>query len=112
MNIIPINSYERKDRPWVIRMLRYMGYLMVVLIVLFGISASGTYLTPIVQNMMGNDSNAVAIVVLILGAVGSFAAGLLVSLPLWGLAMLLDDIHAIRIQTAAYLAYDANKPAP
>lgn len=29
-------------------------------------------------------------------------AGFAVSLPFWGMAMPLDDIHAIRVQTAVY----------
>lgn len=104
MRIIPVSSYEAKDRPWVTRLLRYIGFLIVILCTLFGIVGGGDQMTPMIRGSMGSDSNAVAIVVLILGGLFGFVAGLVISVPIWGLAMLLDDVRAIRMQTAGYTA--------
>ena len=112
MRIIPVSSYEAKDRPWVTRLLRYIGFLIVIGCTLYGIIGSGNQITPLVREAMGSDSNAVAIVVLILGGLFGFVAGLAVSVPYWGLAMLLDDIRAIRVQTSGYTAEGASADVP
>lgn len=112
MKIIPVSSYEAKDRPWVTRLLRYIGFLIVILCTLFGIVGGGDQMTPMIRGSMGSDSNAVAIVVLILGGLFGFVAGLVISVPIWGLAMLLDDVRAIRMQTAGYTADTAPAGVP
>lgn len=105
MNIFPLHSYEPKDRPWVVRLLRYIGYLVVILSTLSGF----TVLQPIVAANLplyyfSNDG--MYGISVLLGGILGLLGGFIVSVPYWGLAMLLDDIHAIRVQSSAYVTVD------
>lgn len=104
MNIMPMHEYTRKDRPWVIRWLRYCGYLLVVLSIFFGVAMIGPGLTDVLVTSFSMDYNGASVISLVAGGFGGFFGGLIVTVPYWGLAMLLDDIHAIRMQTSGYAA--------
>lgn len=104
MNIMPMHEYTRKDRPWVIRWLRYCGYLLVVLSIFFGVAMIGPGLTDVLVTSFSMDYNGASVLSLVVGAFGGFFGGLIVTVPYWGLALLLDDIHAIRVQTSGYAA--------
>lgn len=106
MNIFPLHTYEPKDRPWVIRWLRYNGYLVVLISIIAGIVGLGPIFTEFVASALNLDYNGASGIALVLGGVAGFFGGLIVSVPYWGLAMLLDDIHAIRVQTSGYASVD------
>lgn len=109
MNIFPIHSYEPKDRPWVIRSLRYMGYLLVIISVIVGVFFLGPGLNVYVASALNLDYNGASMIALILGGLAGLLGGLAITLPYWSLAMLLDDIHAIRVQTAGYASVDGGE---
>lgn len=106
MKLTALYYTEAKRRHWIVRWLRYMGFLIVLAATLAAILYGGNLVTPLVQQMLRTDSNGVAVLVLVLSAILGLAAGLVISLPWWGLSMLLDDLHAIRLQTAAYVSQD------
>lgn len=106
MKIIPISAYEPKDRPWVTRLLRYLGYLIVIGCVLYGITTGGKQIGLLLRQLFNLDYNGTAVLGAVIGGLLGFVGGLIVSVPYWGLAMLLDDIRAIRVQTAGYAATD------
>lgn len=103
MNIFPVHTYEPKDRPWVIRTLRYLGFIEVIGAMLTGILYGGNLVGPLIQQAFNLPAEVSFVITVILGALIGFCAGLIVTVPTWGLAMLLDDIHAIRLQTSAYV---------
>ena len=104
MNIFPVHTYEPKDRPWVIRMLRYLGFFEVIAAILAGIYYGGNMAGPLIQQAFNLPSEASLAITVIFGGFVGFCAGLIITVPTWGLAMLLDDIHAIQVQTAGYVA--------
>lgn len=104
MNISPLHTYEPKDRPWVIRWLRYMGYLSVLISIIVGIIVLSPIFTQFVATFYNLDYNGASGFGYILGAVAGFFGGLILSVPYWAIAMLLDDIRAIRAQTSGYAA--------
>ena len=106
MNIMPVHTYTPKDRPWVIRWLRYMGYLSVLISIIVGVIVLSPLLVQFVATVLNLDYNGASGIALLLGGVAGFFGGLIVSVPYWGLAMLLDDIHAIRVQTSGYASVD------
>ena len=106
MKIIPISSYEPKDRPWVTRMLRYLGYLIVIGCVLYGVSTGGNLIGLYLRQLFNLDHNGAVVLGAVIGGFLGFVGGMIVSVPYWVLAMLLDDIRAIRVQTAGYAVID------
>ena len=107
MKLFALYAEETKRRHWVVRWLRYMGYFIVIGSIISAVAFSGNTLTPIFQQMFHDQSNWIAILVLVLGALFGFVGGLGLSLPLWGMALMIDDIHAIRLQTAAYVTNES-----
>lgn len=102
MNIFPLHPYDAKDRPWVIRLLRYIGYLVVILSTLFGFVALPPVVASTLHIYYASSSDGMYGVAVLLGGVAGFFGGLIISVPYWAIAMLLDDIRAIRTQTSGY----------
>lgn len=86
MNIMPMHEYTRKDRPWVIRLLRYLGYFIVVVATLSGIFSASTIVGSAVLNISGVDVGISLVLSIILCGFLGFILGLLLSAPLWGFA--------------------------
>lgn len=106
MNIMPVHTYTPKDRPWVIRWLRYMGYLSVLIGIIVGVIVLSPISTEFVASALNLDYNSASGIALLLGGVAGFFGGLIISVPYWAIAMLLDDIRAIRTQTSGYASID------
>ena len=70
MNIFPLHAEEARKRHWVVRTLRYFGYL---------------------------DAIAGIIVGIVYGNVG---------LPFWGLALIADALHALRIYASGMVVLE------
>ena len=97
MTIYPIQGANADRRHWVVKWLRITGYLEVIAAVGFGVFYSFSMLTPMVSMMTGLDPSVALVISLVLGGLLSFALGLAVSLPVWALSMVIDDLHALRI---------------
>lgn len=106
MKIYSVNDYNPKDRPWVTRMLRYLGYMIVFGCILYGIYYGVNIINLSRILTLNVEHNLNTLIGAIVGGFLGFVGGLVVSVPYWGLAMLLDDIRAIRVQTAEYVAVD------
>lgn len=111
MNIFPLHTYELKDRPWVIRWLRYCGYLSVLISIIVGVIVLSPILVHFVASFLNLDYNGASGIALLLGGVAGFFGGLIISVPYWAIAMLLDDIRAIRTQTSGYASIDGKPGA-
>lgn len=112
MNIMPIHPYTAKDRPWVIVWLRCLGYMIVIAATVAACVLLIPGFTVGIMHGMGVGHDFAATLALVLCALLGFLAGVVASVPLWGLAMLLDDIHAIRMQTAGYAALGGERNTP
>ena len=97
MKILPLNSYKADAPNWIVRWLKYTGYLICTGTTITGISVAYNYCT----NRYLSETY-LFLMLCILGALVGVVAGLAISLPLWGMAMLLDDIHALRIYASGY----------
>ena len=106
MNIFPINAEAAKKRHWVVRWLRAYAIIEVVLAVLAGLIYSYNLFTPMVIQSTGMDPTICAVLVLVLGGLVSFAAGLAISLPFWALATVIDDLHALRLYAQGLVVMD------
>ena len=109
MNIFPIHRETAQKRHWVVRWLRYTGYLEVIAAVIVGLIYSYNLLTPILYMALRIDATLCAIIALILGGFVSFVAGLAVSLPAWALSLVIDDLHALRIYHHGFVVMDGRQ---
>lgn len=95
MTVYPIKGAEADRKHWVVRWLRYTGYAEIIAAVAVGLFYAYSMLAPMLFPMLG-DSTAAIIVSLVLGGIGSLLVGLALTLPVWALAMVIDDLHAMR----------------
>lgn len=106
MKLTALYYDETKRRHWIVRWLRFLGYCLIIPSELAAI----TFGSPLVMALLGDAvdprSPFAQLIVLIVCGVGGFLAGIILGLPWWGLSLLLDDLHAIRLQTAAYVTHD------
>lgn len=105
MNIIPIHADAANRRHWVVRTLRYFGFLLVILGTIGGTVYARALLTFPVAQALNLSLETAQLITIVLGALLSFSASLLVTLPYWGLALVIDDLHALRIYASGFAAY-------
>lgn len=104
MNIFPIHSDQANRRHWVVRLLRCFGYIIVGAAVLFGLLRGRVLLSLLIEQTTGLDMELSAALGTVLGVLGGFLGGMLVSLPLWTMALIADDLHALRVYATGYAA--------
>ena len=96
MNIFPMNKEQAGKHHWVVRCLRYYGYLITVISMIIGfLFGSENVAQMIIQATNWPKFLAVALPTLLCGIFG-LCIGLLISLPIWAVSMALDDMHAMR----------------
>ena len=106
MNVYPIHADTANKRHWVVRWLRYTGFLEVIAAVGVGMFYAYTMLAPMLAFSFGIDGTVSVVIALILGGFVSFVAGLGISLPAWALSMMIDDLHALRVYNQGYAVTD------
>lgn len=96
MNIFPMNREGADRRHWVVRCLRFYGYLIATFGLIAGFFVGSE--TVAQQLLQGTDWPrllVVALSTLVCGLIG-LALGLFASLPAWAISLVLDDMHAMR----------------
>ena len=104
MNIFPIRQADADKSPWVVKMLYVLGYLFVIGAAISGAAYGGALLGPLLAAAFDIDASLGATLGMILGVLLGVLGSLIASLPMWALAMIVDDLHAIRVQTSGYAA--------
>lgn len=92
---------EESQQHWIVRLLRLFGYIVVFGATLSGLVWGITVVGPLHGTMYNHELTRILgyILGIAIGVIVGFCAGILGSLVLWCLALLIDDIHAIRINT-------------
>ena len=106
MNVFPLHKETADKKHWVVRWLRYTGYLEVLAAVIVGVFYSYTILAPMLYEMLQIDSNICILIAVAFGGFVSFVAGLAISLPAWAMSMMIDDLHALRVYGQGYVVMD------
>ena len=104
MNILPMNRAEADRRHWVVRMLRYFGYLWAVAGIVSGVVFGNNIVGFYIATTLGSTFEIGSAIGIILGGFLGFVGGLIVGLPFWGLSMLIDDLHAVRQYMQGFVA--------
>lgn len=104
MNIFPLHLEEAARKHWVVRCLRYYGYLITVICMIAGFAiGSETVSQMFLQITSLPKIVVVALSTLVCGVLG-LCVGLLISLPMWAVSMALDDMHAMRQYMQGFVA--------
>lgn len=106
--LFPKYMEEAAKSGWIVRMLKALGVINVVLCILFGWLFGGNMATALlIQSRM--DQQTAAMVGPLLGFAGGILAGLVSGLVFFAAAQALDDLHALRVQTEAYVAFETDE---
>ena len=106
--IFPKYAEETSKKSWIIRTLEIYGVLTVIGAALSGLFVAGPVIAAWLMKTVSTDYNTASLGGRILGIIGGFFSGLWLSLPAFALAMVIDDIHATRLQTGAYVAFQSD----
>jgi len=106
--IFPKYAEETAKKSWIIRTLEIYGVLTVIGAALSGFFVAGPVIAAWLMKTVSTDYNTASLGGRILGLIGGIFSGLWVSLPAFALAMVIDDIHATRLQTGAYVAFQSD----
>lgn len=109
MTVYPIQGATADRKHWVVRWLRYTGYMEIIAAVAFGLFYSYSLGAPLLFTVFGDRAAATA-VALLLGGFVSFMAGLAITLPVWALSMVIDDLHAMRQYMQGFAISDRKGP--
>ena len=105
MKIYPIQGAVADRKHWIVRWLRYTGYMEVIAAIIVGMMFAYNLLAPLLFTLFGDRAIATG-VALLLGGLGSFLAGLAITLPVWALSMVIDDLHALRLYHQGFSVTD------
>ena len=106
--IYPKDQKAAAKPTWIVVFLYLIGLLHVVGCIIVGALFGGQIIAAwLVQNgLMARDTASVSAT--IIGIVAGVIVGLFSGLLFFALSQVIDDIHAIRIQTAGYTAVDTD----
>ena len=113
MKILPINVGEAERKHWVVKWLHNAGYYICILTGIAGVVVASRLSSHIVASMSDQTlMGVVRIACSVVGAIVGVYIGFLVGLPLWGMALLLDDIHALRVYVSGFVMVENEKGLP
>lgn len=108
MLIYPKHMEETLKSGWIVKFLRGVGVLQVIGCIVLGVLVGGPYVAVMLTQTGVMSSEAAGIPALLIGAAVGIIAGLWTSLAFFALAQVIDDLHAMRIQTGAYVAIESD----
>lgn len=109
MNIFPVKREDADRHHWVVRCLRYYGYLIATVGLIVGfLIGSENVAQLLLQISDWPKFLVVALSTLVCGLFG-LCLGLLASLPMWAVSMALDDMHAMRQYMQGFVVIGDNQ---
>lgn len=111
MNILPMNKKEADQKHWVVKWLRIYGYVITTCALLAGMYYGYIYRWMLFVNVDMSFYWLFTLLALFIGGVIGLAAGLALSLPCWGMAMVIDDLHAMRQYMQGFVVIGDRKNA-
>ena len=105
MNIFPVHADQLTRRHWIVRCLRFLGYCIPVVSTLIGF-LHGSVLLGILLPFFGMAFELAGSLGTVLGGLIGLIGGLISSLPVWAFALVVEDIHALRVYASGYASSD------
>jgi hypothetical protein len=108
-NVYPKYLEDAAKTHWTVKMLYAFGVLQIILCTLIG----AVFARPIcysLWNVMGASLYAPDGIVALLGALIGLMIGIVTSVGIWAAALVIDDIHTMRLHSQAYIVVETNNP--
>jgi hypothetical protein len=106
MFILPRNTALAEQPYWVVKWLRYIGFIICAGCLIAGFAYGAFMLAPTAQLSLGFPKGvAVPLATLLAGLLG-YMIGLGISLPFWAMSAIMDDLHALRVYASGYVTID------
>lgn len=107
--LFPKYMEEAAKSGWIVRTLKALGVLQLLGNILLGATVGG----PVIANALTQagimSRNAASASATLIGLAVGILAGLISSLVFFPAAQALDDLHALRVQTEAYVAFETDE---
>jgi len=107
--LFPKYMEEASKSGWIVRMLKALGVIQVVAGIGVGVTLGGPMLAQALVQARIMSQDAAAASAMLLGLGIGILAGLVSGLVFFAAAQALDDLHALRIQTEAYVAFETDE---
>ncbi len=108
MYIYPKHLEDASKPHWTVKLLRTFGVMQIIGFTAFGF----IFASPIAQSIL-NARTLHSIpdgLVLLLGALIGLMAGIIFSASTFAIAMVVDDLHAMRQHSEAWVAFETDNP--
>lgn len=107
--LFPKYMEEAHKSGWIVRMLKALGVLQVLGYILLGVTVGGPVTANVLVQARIMSHEAANASATLLGLAVGILAGLISSLVFFAAAQALDDLHALRVQTEAYVAFETDE---
>lgn len=107
--IYPKHMEEAAKPGWIVRTLRALGVIQVIAVIGVGVTLGGPLLAQVLVQAGVMAPDAASASALLLGLAFGIFAGLIISLAFFAAAQALDDLHALRVQTEAAVAFETDE---
>ncbi len=108
-NVYPKYLEDAAKTHWTVKMLYAFGALQIILCTLIG----AVFARPICYSLwqvMGSSLYVPDGIVALLGALIGLMVGIVTSVGIWAAALVIDDIHTMRLHSQAYIVVETNNP--
>ena len=103
MKITPVSKSQAEKRHWVVKWLRFCGYCIIIAAGIIGSDYIGGGIRIWIIKYFYINAELADWLGKLLGALLGMVAGLFMGLSTWGLALVIDDLHALRIYASGYI---------
>lgn len=106
--IQPRNQHEAERQSWMVKCLKFLGALQIIGCAILGAVAGGPFISVwlVELHLLGPGESGPSAA--LLGFAAGLIAGMFSSLLYFALAQVIDDLHAIRVQTSAYVSFESD----
>ena len=107
MNIIPKYQQQAQKSGWIVKFFFILGLLQVIICIVLGVTVAPPFISELMFQMGFYTPDLRASSILIGLAVG-IIVGLFSGLVFFALSQVIDDLHAIRVQTSGYVSTESD----
>lgn len=107
--IYPKYIEEAVKSGWIVKFLRFIGVIQILGCIALGVTVGGRIIAAALAQAGIMSYSAAETSATLFGLAAGIITGLFVSLTAFALAQVVDDLHALRIQTSAYAAFETDE---
>ena len=108
MYIYPKYMEDAAKSGWIVKFLKVIGVIQVVGCIAAGLFLGSPFVMLWLEQARVMDSDAATLAAPLISLALSIFIGLFASLTTFALAQVIDDLHALRVQTSAFVAFESD----